>query len=142
MIRFFYILFFYLTFISFSLQAQSQVDSSSAHNLAVEKCEIPPVYPGGDQAILNLISSNIKYPRKARNKGITGTSYVSFIVDTEGYVVDIKIKKSSGNELLDKEAMRVITLLERWTPGIQDDKKVRVIYTLPIRFVLHTSPGW
>ncbi len=96
---------------------------------------IMPSYDGGEEAFFKFLSKNIKYPRKARRSGISGTVYIGFIVDKEGMVKDVFVKKAL-DPLLDKEAMRVISLLKKWNPGFKDGVPTAVSYTLPIKFKL------
>jgi len=94
-----------------------------------------PEYPGGDEALKNDLIGSIKYPEEARKNGIQGKVYVSFVVDEQGKVTNAKIERGVEPSL-DKEALRVISNLPRWSPGLQGGKPVRVSYTVPINFVL------
>ena len=85
--------------------------------------------------INEYIGKSVKYPKSAREHDIEGRVLVKFVVNTDGTVSDIKIRKHVSPEL-DKEAARVIEDMPRWEPGIQDDKKVKVYFTIPIRFKL------
>ena len=92
---------------------------------------------GKDQTDLsNYLASNIKYPKEAKEKNIQGKVYVSFVVSKTGAVADVKVKKSV-NELLDAEAVRVISAMPKWTPGKNKDEAVNVNFVLPINFRLH-----
>ncbi len=95
-----------------------------------------PTYPGGDNGLYTFIVNKVKYPKKARKKGIEGTVHVKFIVNKEGNVVDARVSKSV-HTLLDNEAIRVAKLLKGFTPGYHDGKKVKVWFTLPVRFQLN-----
>jgi TonB family protein len=97
-----------------------------------------PQYPGGDEALMKFINSNVVYPKTAKDKGIQGRVIVRFVVDAEGIVKNPDIIRSANPEL-DAEALRVIGLLPKWTPGLQGGKKVNVYYTLPITFTLGPS---
>jgi TonB family protein len=96
-----------------------------------------PQYPGADAAIFQFVRQNIRYPEKLKLGGITGTSYVSYVVNQLGTVTDVRIVRSSGNDLLDEEAARVVRLFEGYTPGRQRGKPVSVQFTIPIRFQLN-----
>jgi len=98
-------------------------------------CEIMPEFPGDKQALTKFLLDNIVYPKPARELGIDGTVTVSFIVDKNGKIGDIKIVRSPHN-LLSAEAMRVVKLMPKWIPGKQHGKAVNVYYTLPITFQL------
>ena len=88
--------------------------------------EVMPVFPGGQTALVQYIASHLKYPTVAQENGIQGRVLVSFVVGEDGYV----------EPMLDKEALRVIQSLPRWTPGNQQGKPVRVKYTVPVTFAL------
>lgn len=94
-----------------------------------------PAFPGGGSALFTFLSRNIKYPVLAEEKGIQGRVIVGFVVDVDGSLSDIKIKRSV-DPALDKESLRVINNLPRWIPGKIDGIPVRVEYTLPVTFRL------
>lgn len=95
--------------------------------------EVLPEYPGGTSALYQFVAKETKYPEEARDQGITGKVLVKFIVGKDGEVDSVSIMRGA-HPLLDAEAMRVVGLLERWAPGTQDGKPVRVQYVLPITF--------
>lgn len=95
-----------------------------------------PAYPGGDAAMLRFVQQNVQYPDSAKAKGISGTPYVSYVVDETGRVTNARIVRSSGDPWLDQEAVRVVNLLTGYTPGRQRGKAVAVQFTIPIRFEL------
>ena len=97
--------------------------------------EEPPHYPGGDVELHKFTAKNIKYPQEAREKGIQGTVYVSFIVDEEGKITDAKVLKGV-NKILDDEALRILSLMPKWIPGKQAGKPVRVQHNMPIKFFI------
>ncbi len=94
-----------------------------------------PSFPGGDEALLKYLGKNIKYPAIAKDAGIQGTVYVTFVVDEKGDVKDVKVLRSIGGGT-DEEAIRVVESMPRWKPGKQRGKAVKVQYNLPIRFTL------
>lgn len=94
-----------------------------------------PEFPGGEQALRIFIATNIKYPVVAHDKNIQGKVYVTFVIDQNGYPVDIRVAHGV-HPLLDEEAVRVVSTLPKWNPGMQSGKPVRVSYTVPINFVL------
>ena len=96
---------------------------------------INPEYKGGDIALMTFLQENLQYPTKALRKGVEGTIIVSFIVNTEGALEDIKIFRGIDPDC-DKEAIRVISKLRKWEPGIVDGKKMPMEYKLPISFRL------
>ena len=94
-----------------------------------------PEFPGGESALSTYIGKNIKYPDDAVKAGIKGKVFVSFIIDKDGNVKNPKIVRSVSPSI-DKEALRVISSLPKWTPGKKDGKIVAVSYTVPISFAL------
>jgi periplasmic protein TonB len=97
--------------------------------------QVMPAYNGGLQAMYRFISRNIKYPRVAQRNGVEGTVFVTFVVSKDGSVTSVSIAKGISEEC-DKEALRVISLLDKWTPGQQNQRAVNVRMTIPIKFDL------
>ncbi|PKP19834.1 MAG: hypothetical protein CVU05_10470 [Bacteroidetes bacterium HGW-Bacteroidetes-21] len=97
--------------------------------------EVKPEFPGGEDAFLKYIAGNTKYPAEARDKGIQGMVFIQFIIDKTGEVTDVKVLKSV-DPILDKEAMRVVKGMPKWTPGKQRNKFVKVSYQVPFNFKL------
>lgn len=95
-----------------------------------------PAFPGGDAALLKFIASNVVYPPIAKENGITGVVYVSYVVDRDGSIKDVKVVRGA-DPFLDKEAVRVVKTLKGYKPGKQRGKPVPVQFTIPIRFVLN-----
>lgn len=85
--------------------------------------------------LYNIITRNLKYPHIAVDNGTSGTVYIEFIVNVDGSISDIEVKKPLQDGCTE-EAVRVVKLLKGWTPGIKDGKPVRVPCTLPIKFRL------
>lgn len=98
--------------------------------------EMMPQYPGGLAAMLKYIRENIKYPEQAMKKGIQGRVTVSFIIEKDGSISDVR-PILSVHPLLNKEAVRVVESMPKWTPGKQNGKPVRVRYNLPVMFKLN-----
>lgn len=94
-----------------------------------------PQFPGGDGELLKFISKSIKYPVIAQENGIQGRVVCSFVVNRDGSIVDAEVVRGVDPSL-DKEALRVINTMPKWTPGKQRGKPVRVKYTVPITFRL------
>lgn len=94
-----------------------------------------PVFPGGFEKFKAFLGRNIKYPKEMRAKKIQGKVYMSFIVETDGSLSDVKVVRDIGHGA-GAEAMRVMNLSPKWEPGTQNNKKVRVAYTVPITFTL------
>lgn len=98
---------------------------------------VSPMFPGGFDGLLEHMRDNIKYPANARANGIQGRAIVSFIVDEEGHLSNFRIDKSTGNEELDQEALRWAATMPDWVPGMQDGKKVKARYQVPVNFRLN-----
>ena len=94
-----------------------------------------PAYPGGDQKLMEYVAKNIKYPQIARETGIQGRVFVSFVVEPDGSVSNVKVLRGIGGGC-DEEAMRVVKSMPKWKPGKQRGKAVRVSYMLPVNFKL------
>ena len=97
--------------------------------------EVPPVFPGGEKAMFEYLSRNIKYPVEAQKQKIEGRVTMQSVVDDEGKITSTRIIRSV-DPLLDAEAIRIITSMPNWTPGKQGGKNVSVRYVLPIQFRL------
>ena len=95
-----------------------------------------PEFPGGDLGLMKFIQKNVRYPAIAKEYNITGKVYVSFIVDRQGSVTNVKIVRGVDKNL-DAEALRVVSLLPKYKPGKQRGKAVRVMFTIPINFTLN-----
>jgi protein TonB len=94
-----------------------------------------PQFPGGPQALFEYLSKNIKYPVVAEENGIQGRVIVTFVVERDGSITDVKVAKSVDPSL-DKEAQRVVRSMPHWIPGKQNGAAVRVKYTVPVTFRL------
>lgn len=97
--------------------------------------ENAPAFPGGDAARMKFLQDNIRYPAMARESGIQGTVYVTFVVERSGAVTDVKILRGIGGGC-DEEAVRVVKNMPKWEPGKQRGKPVRVQFNMPIKFTL------
>ena len=119
---------------SISPQTISKEDTGELEEVfkVVEKM---PEYPGGIKALMGYLSSNIKYPDEAKKDSIQGKVFVQFVVEKDGRVADVHILRGIGGGC-DKEALRVISAMPNWEPGMEDGKPVRVEYNIPIKFAL------
>ncbi|MDH6534942.1 energy transducer TonB [Parabacteroides sp. 52] len=97
--------------------------------------ETMPSFPGGDPALLLFIKNSVRYPVIAQENGIQGRVTVSFTVNRDGSVVDAEVLRGVDPSL-DKEALRVVGTMPKWSPGLQRGKPVRVKYNVPINFRL------
>ncbi len=94
-----------------------------------------PMFPGGQGELLKWLSSNVKYPVVAQENGVQGRVVVSFVVERDGSITDVKVVRSVDPSL-DKEAVRVVSSMPKWTPGKQNGSAVRVKYNVPVAFRL------
>lgn len=94
-----------------------------------------PMYPGGDAALMGYLRDNIKYPTVAAENGVQGRVVVGFVVERDGSITDVNILRGVDPSL-DREAMRVVKSMPRWTPGKQNGSAVRVKYQVPVSFRL------
>lgn len=105
------------------------------NNMVYDVVEVMPQYPGGQIAMLKYIMENIKYPKQIMEEGIQGRVTVSFIVEKDGRVSNVRLLRSVQSAL-DKEAIRVVKSMPKWTPGKHNGKPVRVRFNLPVMFKL------
>lgn len=94
-----------------------------------------PSYPGGDAAMMAYLQRKINYPAIARESNVQGTVYLTFIVDKQGSITDVKVKRGIGAGC-EEEAIRVVKSMPTWTPGKANGRPVFVNYVLPITFSL------
>ena len=105
------------------------------NDMVFDVVEVMPQYPGGQIAMLKYIMENMKYPEQAMKEGIQGRVAVRFIVEKDGSISDVK-PVLSVHPLLNKEAVRVVKSMPKWSPGKQNGKPVRVRFNLPVMFKL------
>tara|TARA_X000000950_G_scaffold6788_1_gene7362 strand:+ start:6365 stop:6787 length:423 start_codon:yes stop_codon:yes gene_type:complete len=135
-------LFFIVVLFSFFGISQNELQT-----IEIDKLSEVPVYPGCEnirnkrkclqENIQRHIVRNFKYPKQAKKNKIQGRVFVQFIVGTGGYI-DI-IKTRGPDDLLEKEAERIISLLPKFKPGVLDGKPVRVPFSMPIIFRLQKN---
>ncbi|MBL7964246.1 MAG: energy transducer TonB [Flavobacteriales bacterium] len=94
-----------------------------------------PTFPGGEKEMFKFLAKVQEYPQMAVDAGIQGTVYVTFVVDKDGKVKDIKVLRGLGGGL-DEAAVRMVSKMPPWEPGMQRGKPVKVQYNLPVRFTL------
>jgi len=97
--------------------------------------ESMPEFKGGMAELYKYLGNNIKYPVMAKESGIQGKVYVTFVVERDGSITDVRVLRGIGGGC-DEEAVRVVQDMPKWTPGKQRGKPVRVQYNLPVRFTL------
>lgn len=97
--------------------------------------EVMPQYPGGMPELMQYLAKNIKYPIQAQKKGIEGRVTVRFIVEKDGSISNVTVVRHI-HPLLDKEAVRVIKAMPKWSRGMLNGKPVRVKFNIPVAFRL------
>lgn len=121
------ILSLFLLFITFSVSAQE------GDGMIYDSPAQMPTFPGGGAAMDQYLQENLVYPANAKANGIQGKVYVQFIVEKDGRITNVEVRRGV-NEELDAEAMRLVKEMPNWKPGSNRGKIVRTRYTLPIIF--------
>ena len=106
------------------------------NDMVFDVVEVMPQYPGGQIAMMKYIMENIKYPKQAMKERIQGRVTVRFIVEKDGSISDVK-PILSVHPLLNKEAVRVVESMPKWSPSKQNGKPVRVRFNVPVMFKLN-----
>ena len=115
------------------IRARMKTSKNENHQPVFVKVDVMPEFPGGEMALHKFIAYQTKYPEMAKEKGIEGKVYVSFVIDKNGKVSNPEIAKGV-DPALDKEALRVVSSLPTWKPGRKDGELVNVSYTVPVVF--------
>ena len=97
--------------------------------------EVEPQFIGGEEIMVRFLMLYLFYPKDAIIMGDKGIVYVQYVINKDGSISNIVVRKGVSNTL-DKEAVRVVSLMPNWMPGIQNGKYVRVRFTIPIQFNL------
>jgi periplasmic protein TonB len=118
-----------------SIKAQNMNDSTNQKKDEMMIVEEQPVPQGGIEGFYKYISKNLKYPKQARRDRVEGKVIVQFVVDTDGSITNIKIKKGIGAGC-DEEAIRVMQNCPKWQPARYKGKPIRVTLSTPISFFL------
>ena len=100
-----------------------------------DKVDEAPQFPGGMAGMMQYLSTNVRYPEDAKETGAQGRVIVSFIVEKDGSVSNLKVTKPAYSSL-DEEALRVVSAMPKWVPGKQNGEAVRVKYAVPVSFRL------
>ena len=100
--------------------------------------EVAPVYPGGQSSLEDYINNNIEYPQEAIDNNAEGTVQVQFSIDENGKVSNAKATGTKLGYGLDEAAVKVVSQMPKWTPGMVKGKKVKARYTLPITYRLES----
>ncbi len=97
--------------------------------------ESMPQFPGGEAAFYEFLRKNVKYPDMAKAAGISGKVYITFVVEKNGSITDVRLLRGIGGGC-DEEALRVISNMPSWKPGLQRNHPVRVQFVVDIKFIL------
>ncbi len=97
-----------------------------------------PQFPNGEEAMMQYIAEQVKYPAEAKKADAQGRVFVGFIVEPDGSLSDFKVLRGIGHGC-DEEALRVVKSMPKWKPGMQRGKAVRVQYLVPVNFKLETE---
>lgn len=127
---------------SMAKAANTTANSISTNNMQTKQSdtktfrvvEVMPQFKGGDAKLMEYLMMNVKYPESAAKAKQQGRAIVGFVVGKDGTVSDVYIVKSTGYDVLDNEAMRVVKSMPAWEPGKQKGKPVDVKYFVPITF--------
>ena len=118
--------------LSFGAFAQEEVKVEEEVFVVVEE---QAEFPGGLDSMYAYIHKNLKYPELAKEKGIEGRVFVSFIIEKDGSISNILVKRAIGGGC-EEAAVEMIKNMPKWKPGKQRGKPVRFQFTLPIKFEL------
>ncbi len=99
--------------------------------------EQSPDFPGGEDALIQWLGTHVQYPEEAKKKAVEGTVFVTFVVEKDGSISDVKVlNPKAETAVLEQEAVRVVRTMPKWKAGKSHGKKVRVQFNLPIVFKL------
>ena len=115
--------------------AEPEPPKHEEENKVFDIVEQQPLFPGGPAALMKYLSENTKYPVAAQENGVQGRVTVQFVVEKDGSISDVHVLRGVDPSL-DKEAVRVVKSMPRWTPGKQNGITVRVNYRVPVLFRL------
>lgn len=116
-------------------EALPQITTEKQDTTVLRTVEQLPEFPGGIVQFMKWLTRNLRYPPEAQRQKIQGKVVVSFIVNRDGSIASPTVV-TSANPLLDREAMRVIKMMPRWKPGLEDGKPCRTMFAIPVNFQL------
>lgn len=117
------------------VEALPQITATPEDTMVLRTVEQLPEFPGGIVMFMKWLTRNLQYPVPAQQRKIQGKVVVSFIVNKDGSIASPTVV-TGVDPLLDREALRVIKMMPRWKPGIQDGKPCRTMFAIPVNFVL------
>jgi len=116
-------------------KSSQKTDAEADHNEMYVIVESNPSYPGGTDALLMFLKENLKYPETALKNKVEGTVVVQYTIDSKGIVKQAKVMRGISTEL-DQEALRITNLISGWKPGMQNNKPIARVVTMPVQFIL------
>ena len=125
----------YMVPINFALEGVPAKTTTESPRQEPAGYDLPPSYPGGDIAINKFIRSKTRYPKEAKKQKISGTVLISYSIDTDGNITEVKALKGV-DPMLDAEGVRVVGRMKKWEPGKLKGVPVKVSYTVPVSFKL------
>ena len=124
-----------------AVEATETVETQAVETVATDDSEVygavevMPEYPGGTTAMFDFIQKNLKYPESAKDKGLEGRVFIGFVVEKDGSLSSFQVLRGVSDDI-DAEAVRVLKMMPKWKPGMNNGKPVRVQYTMPFKFQL------
>ncbi|HNQ42708.1 MAG TPA: energy transducer TonB [Saprospiraceae bacterium] len=119
----------------FSQDEEAGQNKSVKSGFGVSVVQVQPEFPGGPDSLQSFLKQNLTYPDSAKFNRIQGRVYIGFLVDKKGKIGEAKVL-SGVNELLDNEALRVVSQMPQWKPGTAGGNPTSVQYILPIDFII------
>ena len=119
---------FFMAFVSVGAYSQSEADDE-----VYKIVEEMPQFPGGAAKMMEYVQQNLIYPEEARANNVQGRVFVNFIIERDGTISNVEVKRGIGSGC-DEEAVRLVKLMPKWTPGKQRGNAVRCSYMLPVVF--------
>jgi TonB family protein len=110
-------------------------DESAAIGDIFKSVEVQPSFPGGEEARISYLQQNIKYPEEAQELGIQGKIFMTFVVEVDGTITDVRVLRGIGGSC-DEEAIRIIKTMPKWNPGKMEGKPVRTQFNMSLKFTL------
>ncbi len=117
---------------------QAQVNDTLNSRLqqdSIVVLDVFPSFPGGEAALMLFLRDNVKYPQLAKESGIQGTVFVSFVIEVDGTLTNINVLRGIGGGC-DEEVVRMVQTMPHWNPAESNGNRVRSQFNLPIRFIL------
>ncbi len=124
----------FITVAATGFSANFSVNEPQDSSMVYDFPEQMAKYPGGADAMDLFIRKNLNYPKELKDAGVQGKVYVQFVVEKDGSITNIIVRRGANNDVLDQEALNVIKKMPDWIPGSMRGKKVRVKQTIPIKF--------